>query len=69
MSYKGYVKGQKNTFLSLFYTFPWCPVKGMLVDFGTLLSVFIKKYVFICSLMAPTTQDDRVVFLFPFYKL
>ena len=53
ISYKGDVKGQRNTFLSLSYTFPWCPIKGMLKDFGTLLSVFIKKCVFICSSMAP----------------
>lgn len=53
VSYKGYVKGQWDTFLSLSYTFPWCPIKDMLKDFGTLLSVSIKKCMFICSLMAP----------------
>ncbi len=53
VSSKGYIGGQKNTFLSLSYTFPLCPPKGMLMDKRTLLSVFTKKCEFICATMAP----------------
>lgn len=53
MSSKGYVGGQKNTFLSFSYTFLRFPLKGILMDKRILLSVFIKKCEFICSSMAP----------------
>lgn len=57
MSSKGYVGGQKNTFLSLSYTFLRCPLKGMLMDKRTLLSVFIKKCEFICAPMTPYNKS------------
>ncbi len=61
VSHKVYVKGQWNTFLSLSYTFPRCPIKGMLMKNGTLLSVFTKKRMFICSLMAPVDKFTQSV--------